>query len=491
MSQNLYIQNGVSDIFSKIKNKLRFLNSMRIYLLLAFIVLGMVPLSVFTQMLLNTYEEKAITNRKDELKNQGYMLSNYLDSRGFLTTGEDTEANSEISRIADIYGGRIVIVNSDLFIVKDTYSLEEGKFLISEDVIRCLNGSGDNSVHNYETNYLSMTYPITHNESKEITGAIVMSFSTKDIRTIRESMEQRVVLFTIILAILIVAFSIYFSGILTKPLTNVVNSIDHMSESYMNDSVSIKGYNEIERISDSFNHMLNRMQKLENSRQEFVSNVSHELKTPITSIKVLADSLLMQEDTPPELYREFLVDITDEIERENKIINDLLSLVKLDKTAGDMNIAPININELLELILKRLTPIATKQNIEMIYESFRPVIAEVDEVKLSLAISNLIENAIKYNIEDGWVRVSLNADHKYFFIKVSDSGIGIPEDAQDSIFERFYRVDKARSRETGGTGLGLAITKNVIQMHRGAIKVYSKEGEGTTFNVRIPLNYIV
>lgn len=127
----------------------------------------------------------------------------------------------------------------------------------------------------------------------------------------------------------------------------------------------------------------------------------------------------------------------------------------------------------------------------MIYESFRPVVAEVDEVKLSLAISNLIENAIKYNVEDGWVRVSLNADHKYFFIKVSDSGIGIPETAQDSIFERFYRVDKARSRETGGTGLGLAITKNVIQMHRGAIKVYSKEGEGTTFNVRIPLNYVV
>ncbi len=464
---------------------------MRIYLLLAFIVLGIVPLSIFTQMLLNTYEEKALTNRKNELKNQGFMLSNYLDSRGFLTTGENTEVDSEVSRIADIYGGRVVIVNNNLNIVKDTYSLDKGKYLISEEVIRCLNGFGDSFVHNHETNYYSMTYPITHKDTKEVTGVIVMSYSTKDIQSIRDSMEQRVVLFTIILAILIVVFSIYFSGILSKPLTSVVNSIDHMSETYMEESVSIKGYNEIEKISDSFNHMLSRMQKLENSRQEFVSNVSHELKTPITSIKVLADSLLMQEDTPPELYREFLLDITDEIERENKIINDLLSLVKLDKTAGDMNIAPININELLEQILKRLTPIAKKQNIEMIFESFRPVVAEVDEVKLSLAISNLIENAIKYNIEDGWVRVSLNADHKYFFIKVSDSGIGIPENAQDYIFERFYRVDKARSRETGGTGLGLAITKNVIQMHRGAIKVYSNEGEGTTFNVRIPLNYIV
>ncbi len=464
---------------------------MRVYLLVAFIILGIVPLTIFTNILLNTYEEKAISNRKTELQNQGFMLSNMLYSRGYLATGKDTEVDSEVSRLSDIYRGRIIIVNGSLNIVKDTYSLEEGKYLISEEVIQCLQGSGSKYFHDRETHYIKLTYPITHNDSKEVMGAIVMNFSTKDIQSIRNSMEQRVVLFAIILGLIIIVFSIYFTGVLSKPLTSVVNSIDRISDGYMNESVTIKGYNEIKKISDSFNHMINRMQKLENSRQEFVSNVSHELKTPITSIKVLADSLLMQEDTPIELYREFLLDITDEIERENKIINDLLSLVKLDKTSGDMNISPININELLELILKRLTPIAKKQSIEMIYESFRPVIAEVDEVKLSLAISNLIENAIKYNTPDGWVRVSLNADHKYFFIKVSDSGIGIPAEAQDFIFERFYRVDKARSRETGGTGLGLAITKNVIQMHRGAIKVYSKEGEGTTFNVRIPLNYIV
>ena len=155
-----------------------------------------------------------------------------------------------------------------------------------------------------------------------------------------------------------------------------------------------------------------------------------------------------------------------------------------------MNISSVNINELLEQILKRLKPIAAKRNIELIFESFRPVLAEIDEVKLSLAISNLVENAIKYNYDDGWVRVSLNADHKFFYIKVIDSGVGIPEDVQDHIFERFYRVDKARSRETGGTGLGLSITRNAILMHRGAIKVYSKEKEGTTFTVRVPLNYI-
>jgi signal transduction histidine kinase len=457
------------------------------YMLLVFIVVGVVPLSFFSFVILNTYEDKAVNSRIAELQSMGNMLSNLLLSTDYLTTGEVPEDDAEITRVSEIYHGRILIVNNNLKIMKDTYSLEEDKYLISEEVIKCLNGTESKSVDN---NYIKITYPITHDNSKDVMGVIVMNFSTKDIQDIRVSLEHRVIILALTIAIIIVTLAIYFSGILTKPLTNVVNSINRLSEGYLEEGVSIKGYNEIEKISDSFNHMINRMQKLENSRQEFVSNVSHELKTPITSIKVLADSLLMQEDTPIELYREFLLDITDEIERENKIINDLLSLVKLDKTAGDMNISSININDLLEQILKRLSPIAKKNNIELIYESFRPVVAEVDEVKLSLAITNLIENAIKYNVTDGWVRVSLNADHKYFFIKVSDSGIGIPEEAQDYIFERFYRVDKARSRESGGTGLGLAITKNVIQMHRGAIKVYSKEGEGTTFNVRIPLNYI-
>ena len=173
-----------------------------------------------------------------------------------------------------------------------------------------------------------------------------------------------------------------------------------------------------------------------------------------------------------ELYKEFMGDLSEEIERENKIINDLLSLVKMDKTADTMNISSVNINTLVERILKQLRPIAAKNNIEMVFESFRPVTAEVDEVKLSLAITNLVEN------------------HKLFYIEVADSGIGIAPEETDHIFERFYRVDKSHSREIGGTGLGLAIARSAIVMHRGAIKVYSQPGKGTTFTVKIPLTYV-
>jgi len=195
-------------------------------------------------------------------------------------------------------------------------------------------------------------------------------------------------------------------------------------------------------------------------------------------------------EVPNELYAEFMVDISDEIDREAKIIDDLLSLVKLDKSVMSLVTEQVDINQLIKQILKRLRPIADKRNIEITFETIREVTADVDETKLSLAINNLIENGIKYNKDGGFVKVSIDADHKFFYIKVQDSGDGIAPEYQDLIFERFYRIDKARLRKTGGTGLGLAITRNVVHLHDGIIKVSSKEGEGTTFTVRIPLNHV-
>ncbi len=489
MNQNIYIQNGVLAIFSKIKTRLWFLKSVRVHALIALFLIGVLPAITISVILISTYNERAKEDTIIELQSQGNALANLVISSGYLTSSLP-EINTEFTRIASIFDGRIIVVDNHLNILKDTYGIEDENILISEDVIKCLRGNTPSPKLDKYNENVKLTIPITHNTTKEIMGVIVMSFSVNNISNITNTLNQKANILYITITIIILVFAFFYSGAFSKPFTNLKNAISHIAEGYMEEEVKVDGFYEIKQISNSLNQMLNRMKNLERSRQEFVSNVSHELKTPLTSVKVLADSLLMQENTPPELYREFLVDIAEEIERENKIINDLLSLVKLDKTASDMNITSVKINELLEQVLKRLRPIAKKSNIELVFESFRPVIAEIDEVKLSLALSNLIENAIKYNLEDGWVRVSLNADHKYFYVKVADSGIGIPEEAQDFIFDRFYRVDKARSRGTGGTGLGLAITKSAILMHKGAIKVYSKENEGTTFTVRVPINYI-
>ena len=286
---------------------------------------------------------------------------------------------------------------------------------------------------------------------------------------------------------LIALIMLAFAGILVKwQITRLIRPINRLDlENPLENDV----YEELTPLLQSIDKQNKEKDAVANMRKEFSANVSHELKTPMTSMKVLADSLLEQENLPVEMYQEFMGDIAKEIDRENKIITDLLSLVKMDKKGQTLNIESININELLEQILKRLKPIAEKKNVEIVMESFRPVTAEIDETKLSLAISNLVENAVKYNHDNGWVHVSLNADHKFFYVKVEDSGIGIPKEDQAHVFERFFRVDKSHSREIGGTGLGLAIARNAVIAHRGAIKVFSEEGEGTTFTVRIPLIY--
>ena len=320
---------------------------------------------------------------------------------------------------------------------------------------------------------------------------MVVTASTENLTSMEASLSEQSRFFDLIAFCAIAVVALALTRLLLLPFRNLIGMLDKVADGYIDTDIRENTYLETQKISGAVRRAIRKLKAVDQSRQEFVSNVSHELKTPITSIRVLADSLMGMEEVPIELYQEFMQDISDEIDRESKIIDDLLSLVKMDKSASEMNISQVSINDLLGLILKRIRPIAEKRNIELILESIREVSAEVDEVKLSLALNNLVENAVKYNVEDGWVRVTLDADHKYFYVKVSDSGIGIPEEFQEHIFERFYRVDKARSRETGGTGLGLAITKSVILMHQGNIKVESGRGEGTAFTVRIPLTYIV
>lgn len=473
----------------KEKIKFTFFKSLRFRIMVILVVIGIVPSFIVKNVVVNSYETRAVSIREVNLKNQCDILGNQLMKENYLREPDSDVINGELSMLSAIYNGRILIINKDAKIIKDTYDIDVGKYALSEEVIQCFEGK---STANYDDKnaYIEMTSLITKMDSNTIEGVMLVSISTSEIEDSIDMLENRGNLLLSIICILVLVFGYLLAGVLVKPFSRVTKAIEDLTDGYLDEEISVPDYTETELITNAFNKMLGRMKTLDESRQEFVSNVSHELKTPMTSIKVLADSLVGQENVPVELYQEFMQDITVEIDRENKIITDLLSLVKLDKKAADLNIAEVDINEMLENILKRLNPIASVKHVELVLESFRPVVAEIDEVKLSLAFSNLIENGIKYNVENGYVHVKLDADHKYFFVTVTDSGIGIPEESIDKIFERFYRVDKSHSREIGGTGLGLAITRSAIVMHRGAIKVKSEEHKGTTFSVRIPLTYI-
>ncbi len=468
--------------------RLKFLKSLKFRMMILMLLIGILPGVVLRMGLLRIYESKAVSNRSIDILSQAKILGTQIVTYDYLNKPSSDVINAQLDVLSNIYDGRVLLINSSFLIVKDTYNLDVGKAIISEEVVKSFYGE-EISKYDSENRYIEMTIPLTNNETKEILGVLLVSVSTDSIVANYDYLKDNALVIEIGCGLAVAAFAVFCSLRLLRPFDRITKFIDAVRTGEGEEALAVADYTETEAISRAFNEMIKRMQVIDQSRQEFVSNVSHELKTPLTSMKVLADSLLGQEEVPEELYKEFMMDIAEEIERENKIINDLLSLVKMDKSAGTLNIDVVNINELLELILKRLKPIAEKQNIELVLESFRPVTAEVDEVKLSLAISNLVENAIKYNTPEGWVHMSLNADHKYFFVRVEDSGIGIPEDSLEHIYERFYRADKSHSREIGGTGLGLAITRGAVLMHRGAIKAHSKVGEGTVFTVRIPLNY--
>ena len=438
--------------------------------------------------ILKSYQDRAISARSTEVQNQCKILSNQLLTSSYMEAPSIDLIDGELTQLASLYDGRIIIIDQDFRVVRDTYGLIENKYVVSKEVMRCFRGETINQLS--EKRFIEMTIPIRSGDSPKVEGVLLVSVSTDSIWDSLDALTGNAWIFTLVYGILVTVLAILLSRLLVRPIQRIIAGLREISSGHSNEDLKVRTYAETAQISEEFNKIVTQMRVLDESRQEFVSNVSHELKTPLTSMKVLADSLLTQEEVPNELYKEFMGDIAEEIERENKIITDLLSLVKMDKKAASLNIEPVDINDLLELILKRLRPIAAKKNIEVVLESFRPVTAEVDEGRLTLAFTNLVENAIKYNKENGWVHVSLDADHKFFYVKVMDSGQGIPEESMDYIFERFYRVDKSHSSEIDGTGLGLAIAKSAVLVHKGAIKVSSELGTGTTFSVRIPLNYI-
>lgn len=467
-----------------------FFKRFRIRIAALLLVLGIVPCTIFVFVFSALYESRSVDSDVTDLVAKGQVLNKQIISSGYLNQQSSELVDNQLDALSKSYSGRIMIVDNMLTIVKDTYNVDEGKTIIWSNIVTTFQGK-NTSQYDDENEFLVVTVPITAEGDDEVLGVIVMNKSMSYINANLEYFQSVFIILLLILYVIAVAIAVFFSDRFTNPFRRFSTSIREVENGISEYVIDVNDYTETKEVSKRMNSLLKRMRLLDESRQEFVSNVSHELKTPLTSMKVLADSLNGQDNVPVELYREFMADIGAEIDRETKIINDLLSMVKMDKASVALNIAPVNMNELIELILKRLKPIAEKQHVEMVFESFRPVTAEVDEVKMSLAITNLVENGIKYNMEGGWVHVSINADHQYCYIKVEDSGMGIPEDSLQFIFERFYRVDKSHSREIGGTGLGLAITKSAVSMHKGDIKVHSIEGEGTMFDIRFPLNYIV
>jgi two-component system, OmpR family, sensor histidine kinase SenX3 len=231
---------------------------------------------------------------------------------------------------------------------------------------------------------------------------------------------------------------------------------------------------------------LKRVNKI---RRDFIANVSHELKTPATSLKLLAESLVEVLEEDPEGARFFAEQLKNETDRLAQLITDLLDLARLESEEGIQNPVPVDVRSVLMVVLARLRPAARHKNITLSWKRFGSATSytiQGDETQLISMFANLVDNAVKYTPAGREVEVTGESDNNEVIVRVSDTGIGIPEENLGRIFERFYRVDKARSKETGGTGLGLSIVRHVAENHGGRVAVESTLGEGSTFTVCLP-----
>lgn len=489
-NENKRVENPINVVKTrrkKVQNKkpIRF-NTLRGRLLVTYLLVGFLPLILFSYTAINEIEKFYIGDRKSSYMSSANIISGYVTKASQLTDPEQKSLlDAEIREKAKEGSFRVLIFNNDAVIVSDSNNNRaKGKMYVVPEVMSSLMGTDDvNKRSDEQTIYAAASIL---NENKEIIGSVLVVASIEDVYLLISEMRSSVYFYMLIFFIIVIFFVLMMSKFFLSPFNKILKVLEKMADGHLEQRINLNGNDEFTDIASAFNNMAEKLELVEVTRDEFVSNVSHELKTPLSTIKVLSESILIEENVPTEMYVEFLQDINSEIDRMTDIVNDLLALVKLDQREMALNKEVFRIDLLVIDIVKRLQSLANVKNIKLTANIEDEAEIFGDYMKLTLAISNIIENAIKYTME-GSVTVTFSRDHQNVFITVQDTGIGIALEEQDKIFRRFYRVDKTRDRETGGTGLGLAITHSTILLHNGAIRVNSVQDEGSTFIVRIPI----
>ena len=454
-----------------------------VVIFIAFSLFSAIAVRIFTDYIIN----QRVSEQQRNLNSISVSLSPYLKEYDSDTMNEILLENSRL------YGGRFLVLNQNGVVLMDSFSMLLGQRMELPEVYDVMFEDMDASYgfHRIETEsegrIWSVNYTSAITSEYETIGILVYAESIQDIVDRGQDMTATLALITLMIALLIVLVSLMLSGYITKPIKTLQVVASRIANGELHQRVETIGNNEISRLGETFNEMSERLESMDAMKSEFVSNASHELKTPLSSMKILAQSLIYDEKADKKVYREFLTDINSEMDRLNDIISDLLLLTKIENDDRALNLETMSFSELVNKVVNSLRPIARAKKIRLKLQTSDEIELLGDELKLRIAIVNLIENAIKYTDDKGKVdvRVFRTADNAN--MEVKDTGVGIPKSEQVKIFERFYRVDKARARNTGGTGLGLHISDRVVRLHGGTISVKSANGKGATFTLTIPI----
>ena len=301
-----------------------------------------------------------------------------------------------------------------------------------------------------------------------------------------KSLQSNLAKFSLLIAVLVVALSLVLSRVFAGRISELLQAIRQVREGAYGHRATVKGSDEIAQLTAEFNSLTDRLQTTENARRRFVSDASHELKTPLAGIRLLTDSILQSPDIDAATVREFVGDIGQEAQRLSRITEDLLRLTRLD-SGHTAQAETVEIQPVLQRVVRMLQPVAQEKKIHLTYSVEQPAAVTATEDDIHQILYNLMENGIKYTASEGFVHTSVAVEDQQAVIRVEDNGVGIPEEDLEHIFERFYRVDKMRSRSMGGTGLGLSIVRDTVERRGGSVTAAHREEQGTVFTVRLPL----
>ena len=395
-----------------------------------------------------------------------------------------TTITGAVSRMDSLRVTRLIVTDESGKTIYDSLNSESiNHYALFPEIVLAL-GSNNVFSWNYHDGVMHSKAATPVYSFGVLTGCVYMMEQDAQQGALIQSLQTNILYITIFLELMVILFSFTTSKIFTLRLRKIMTSMRIIREGEYSHKVIMGGNDELTVLGDEFNDLTDRLQASEQKRRQFVSDASHELKTPLASIKLLTDSIL-QNDMDMETIHEFVEDIGREADRLNRMSQKLLSLSRIEsQEEGDYEI--VFMAPTVERVVRMLDAIASKNNITIETELTNDCSILILEDDLYQIAFNLAENGIKYNTPGGTLRISLHREDDNAILRFTDSGVGIPEDAIDHIFERFYRVDKARSRKSGGSGLGLSIVRSLVERNGGKIHVANNPHKGTTFTVSFP-----
>ena len=473
------------------KNQVPFFSSLQVKYAMSYLVIFAVVL-----VLLNTYpvvasQELLVTSKRDSLKSQAAVMGSALMELETLSADQV----SKVMNMLDSMGlDRILVTDPAGLILYDSTrkSDREGEeateeryeYALFQEIVSALWGN-DVFYSRYEDSKLISTAASPIMYRGVIIGAIYVLEVDEAQGTLLLNLQQNLRSISLVIAVVTLVMSAFFSKMLTARMAALLRAIRIVGEGDYGHRLQPVGRDELAQLAEEFNHLTDRLQTTEEVRRRFVSDASHELKTPLASIRLLTDSILQTDQMEAETVREFVSDIGREAERLTRITEHLLALTRLDSLPASQT-EPVDLGQVTGRVVSMLLPVADSAGVSLETNLKPGCIVRGTEDEMYQIAHNLVENAIKYNFDGGKVFVEVYPDGDQILLEVGDTGIGIPDEDLPKVFNRFYRVDKARSRAAGGTGLGLSIVRDTVRRHGGWVIARPRHPEGSIFTVGFP-----